>query len=305
MMLGAQANNGTFEGLWGKIKGWWEGLSAKLPEILLAIFVIFLFYGVSRLIAKGLEKGLGRISRNKAVNRLMVSMTSIIIMIIGLFAALSILNLDKTVTSLLAGVGIAGLALGFAFQNAAANILSGVIMAVQSPINVGDIIESYGHFGEVKHIGLRATRLRNPWGQEVEIPNRLVLQEPFEHYTFNGIRRVDVECRVGLNEDLERVREIVTHWIRENVQEAREDRPVELFYTEFEEFAVKFELRAWVTYSGNMTDYFEGQSEVIMGVQKALKEAGIEIPIPPRAIHFPQGNGSNVPGDSKGDAGGE
>ncbi len=290
MILLQADDKGAVKGLWHKVKGWWEGLSDRLPEILIALFVLLLFYGVSRLISTLMERGLPKISKNKAVNRLVVSITSIVFMVIGLFAALSILNLDKTVTSLLAGVGIIGLALGFAFQNAAANILSGVIMAVQSPINVGDIIESYGHFGEVKHIGLRATQMTNPWGQEVEIPNRLVLQEPFEHFTFNGVRRVDVDCRVPLNEDLERVRDVVVRAVQEKVTSLRSDKQVELYFMEFEEFAVKFELRCWVGYSGIMTDYFQGQSEAIIAIQKGLLEAGIEIPIPPRAVHFPEGN---------------
>ncbi|MFB6257822.1 MAG: mechanosensitive ion channel family protein [Flavobacteriales bacterium] len=276
----------AFDGLWSKMKAWWESFLDRLPEILLAILALILFYFISRLISKLMEKGLPKVSRNQAVNRLIVSITSVVIMIIGLFAALSILDLDKTVTSLLAGVGIVGLALGFAFQNAAANVLSGIIMAVHSPINVGDIIESYSHFGEVRHIGLRATRMTNPWGQEVEIPNRLVLQEPFEHYTYNGVRRVDIEGRVPLNEDLERVQEVVTEAVRSRVGELQKDRPVELLFMEFEEFAVKFELRCWVTYSNVMTDYFEGQSEAIIAIQKGLREADIEIPIPPRAIHF-------------------
>lgn len=293
MILLKLDDSGAIESLWDKVQGWWNGLSEKLPEILIAILALLLFYGVSRLVGTLLEKGLRKISKNQAVNRLLVSIVSIVFMILGLFAALSILDLDKTVTSLLAGVGIVGLAFGFAFQNAAANILSGVIMAMQSPINVGDIIKSYDHFGEVKHIGLRAIRLTNPWGQEVEIPNRLVLQEPFEHYTFHGIRRIDVECRVRFDEELERVRELVTKAVRERVKEVRDDLPVALFFTDFEEYAIKFELRAWVTYSGNMTDYFEGQSELIMAIQKSLNENGIEIPIPPRAVHFPQGWGAS------------
>lgn len=286
MILSGSTESGTIENLWDTIKGWWSTVLEKLPELFLALLAITLFYFFSRMVAKLLEKALSKISKNQAVNRLLVSLVSVIFIIIGLFAALSILDLDKTVTSLLAGVGIAGLALGFAFQNAAANILSGVIMAVQSPINVGDIIKSYEQFGEVKHIGLRATRLTNPWGQEVEIPNRLVLQEPFEHYTYRGVRRVDIEGRVHFDENLERVRDLVEQKVRNEVEEVREELPVVLFYTEFDEFAIKFELRAWVTYSGNMTDYFEGQSELIIAVQKALIENGIEIPIPPRAVHF-------------------
>lgn len=283
-------DKGAFEGFWEKVKIWASEFADRLPQVIMAILSLLLFYALSRLIVRIIERVLPKISKNEAVNRLISSISSAVIVIVGIFAALSILNLDKTVTSLLAGVGIVGLALGFAFQNAAANILSGVIMAVQSPINVGDIIESYGQFGEVKHIGLRATRMTNPWGQEVEIPNRLVLQEPFEHFTYNGVRRVDVDCRVPLNEDLERVHDVVVEAVKEKVTSLNPNKQVELFFMEFEEFSVKFELRCWVNYTGVMTDYFKGQSEAIIAIQKGLSESGIEIPIPPRAIHFPDGS---------------
>lgn len=279
------------------LKGWWDNIWSKLPEALIALFTLILFYLIGRLIAKLFNRVLPKISKNKAVNRLIASMASITVVIIGLFAALSILDLDKTVTSLLAGVGILGLALGFAFQNAAANILSGVIMAVQSPINVGDIIKSNGHFGEVNHIGLRATRLTNPYGQEVEIPNRLVLQEPFEHYTYHGARRVDIECRVPFDADLQKVREAITKTVREEVDEALKDHPVQLFFMEYGDFSLEFEVRCWVRYNGRMTDYFEGRSEVVIAIQRALDGIGVEVPVPPRALRFPEGLPSSDPSE--------
>ncbi len=292
-LIPSESEKDPVKGLMEKGKGWWDGFLEMLPEVLIALLAILVFYGLARLFAMVLDRALPKISKNQAVNRLITTISSVIIMILGLFAALSILDLDKTVTSLLAGVGIVGLALGFAFQNAAANIISGIIMAVQSPINVGDIIESYGHFGEVKHIGLRAIRITNPYGQEVEIPNRLVLQEPFEHFTFHGIRRVDIEGRVSFDEDLEKVEEAVVNSVKERMTVLLPDRPVQLFFMDYEEFAIKFELRCWVAYSGNMTDYFEGRSEAVMAVQKGLADIGVEIPIPPRAVHFLEGKGDH------------
>lgn len=88
----------------------------------------------------------------------------------GLFVALGIMDLDKTVTSLLAGVGIAGLAIGFAFKDAIANFLSGIYIAVKSTVNIGDIIEFGDHYGTVNSIGLRALKIKTFQGQEVGSP---------------------------------------------------------------------------------------------------------------------------------------
>ena len=86
----------------------------------------------------------------------------VLILGIGLFAALSVLNLDGTVTSLLAGAGIIGLALGFAFQDIAANFISGVLLSTRHPFGIGDIIETNDFFGTVQKLNLRNTIILTP-----------------------------------------------------------------------------------------------------------------------------------------------
>ena len=78
---------------------------------------------------------------------------------VGVFVALGVVGLDKTVTSLLAGAGIIGLALAFAFQDLAANFLSGVAISVRHPFRIADIIETNDFLGTVKAINLRSTEL--------------------------------------------------------------------------------------------------------------------------------------------------
>ena len=76
-----------------------------------------------------------------------------------MFIALALLKLDKAVISVLAGVGIVWLALGFAFQDIAANFVAGFIMAVKRPFKAGDLVEVHGHRGRVQSVNLRSTEL--------------------------------------------------------------------------------------------------------------------------------------------------
>lgn len=121
-----------------KLQGWLEALIVMLPNLVIAVLVIVIAYIISKMVSNILSRVLHRLMQNESVITLIRSITSFLIVIVGLMIALGVLNLDKTVTSVLAGVGVIGLALGFAFQDAASNLISGVIMAVQSPINVGD-----------------------------------------------------------------------------------------------------------------------------------------------------------------------
>ena len=123
-----------------KLQSWLETIVTMLPNILVAVIVVLVFYQLAKFVRNIFIKTLKKISRNEAVNDLVRKAIFLVIVVAGTFIALGILNLDKTVTSLLAGLGILDLALGFAFKDIAANFLSGIYMAIKSPINVGDII---------------------------------------------------------------------------------------------------------------------------------------------------------------------
>ncbi|UII30597.1 mechanosensitive ion channel [Fulvivirga ulvae] len=267
-----------------KLQGWLEALIVMLPNLVIAILVIVIAYIISKVVSNVLSRVLHRLMQNESVITLIRSITSFIIVVIGLMIALGVLNLDKTVTSVLAGVGVIGLALGFAFQDAASNLISGVIMAVQSPINVGDIIESNDVFGTVKEIGLRATIIYDPQGQDVVIPNRLIFQNLYKHYTINGSRRIDLECGISYGDDLDKVEEISLAAIKK-IPYLQAGKSVEFFYKEFGDSSINFVVRYWVNFK-RQPDYLQAQSDGIKNLKKAYDQNGITIPFPIRTLDF-------------------
>src|SRR5687767_10075182 len=120
--------NKAFSLLYNKLELWVRQLILMLPNLVIALLVLVITFVAARLIQKTTEKVLPRFSHSVALNNLVSSLAYTASLLIGFFFVLSILRLDKTVTSLLAGVGIIGLALGFAFQDIAANFISGVII---------------------------------------------------------------------------------------------------------------------------------------------------------------------------------
>ncbi|UII25028.1 mechanosensitive ion channel [Fulvivirga maritima] len=267
-----------------KLEGWLDQLIIMLPNLVIAILVVVSFYLLSKLIDRLLRKILHRLMQNESVVKLILSITSFLIVMIGFTVALGVLKLDKTVTSMLAGIGVIGLALGFAFQDAAANLISGVIMAVQSPINVGDIIESNDIFGTVKSIGLRATTIYDPQGQDVVIPNRLIFQNLYRHYTINGQRRVDLSCGISYGDDLDKVERISIEAIKK-ITFLQVGRDVEFFYKEFGDSSINFVIRYWVDFR-RQPDYLKAQSEGIKNLKKAFDQNDITIPFPIRTLDF-------------------
>jgi len=179
-----------------------------LPDILLASVVFVLGFFIARRIRKLLQRLASKISKNATLNNLMVSVCYLTFIGIPFFMVLSILHLDKAVTTILAGAGIIGLALAFAFQDIAANFISGIFISFRRPIHIGDIVKIGDYMGKVSNVNLRDTILTTFQGQMVIIPNKNVFQNPIENYSLLGKRRLDIETGVSYAEDFEKVQRI-------------------------------------------------------------------------------------------------
>jgi len=266
----------------GKLVRWMQQFILLLPNLLIAILILIVTVFAARLVRRILGNFLGRFSHGVTLNNLIVTISYVGVLLIGTFFTLEVLRLDKTVTSLLAGVGIIGLALGFAFQDIAANFISGIIIAIQRPFTVGDVIQTDSFFGTIESINLRTLDLRQVTGELVRVPNRKVFESPVINFTVTTHRRVDVECGVTYDSDLEQVRDVVLASMR-NFPNLLPDRPAEVMFTGFGESSINFTLRLWIRYK-RQVDYVGAKSEAIMRIKRAFDEAGITIPFPIRTL---------------------
>jgi len=277
--------NASFNLVVGKIEEWARTLIEMLPNFVVAILAMILFYVLARVARKLVDKGLKRLSTGNAVSNLMANVVYFAVIIAGLFVALGILKLDKTVTSLLAGVGIAGLALGFAFQDTIANLVSGIIIAFRRPYDVGDIIESNDYFGKVIRVNLRTTDIQLLQGPIVLIPNRMAVQNPVTNYSEYGWRRVDLQVGVSYAEALEEVKRVTLEAVGQ-VEGLVKSRDVTLFYDEFGDSSINFNVRFWIEYGNRNAEYLKAKSDAIMRIRSAYEEHGIVIPFPIRTLDF-------------------
>ncbi|WP_349354616.1 mechanosensitive ion channel family protein [Gracilimonas sp. BCB1] len=255
-----------------------------LPNLAVALLVVIVFYAIAKGIRKFVGKVLSKVTTNKTVTGLAQTVLGVLVIGIGVFIALSILNLDGMVTSLLAGAGIIGLALGFAFQDIASNFISGVLLSVRHPFGIGDIIETNDLFGTVEKLNLRNTVIRTPQGQIIYVPNKVVYENPFINYTKNGERRIDLACGVSYGDDLEKARKIAIEAI-EKLDMRDTSRDVELYFDEFGGSSVNFKIRFWIAFD-KLPQYWGAQSEAIIALKKAFDENDIMIPYPIRTLDF-------------------
>jgi small conductance mechanosensitive channel len=267
-----------------KLTGWGREFILLLPNLLVAVVVLVAFWGAAKLARNVLTRLLRRVSHSEQVNRLLSQAVFLALLAAGVFVSLGILGLQKTVASLLAGAGIIGLALGFAFQDIAANFMAGIYLSIRRPFRVGHLIETQDFFGVVERVQLRWTEILTQQGQVVLIPNKQVFENPIKNYTTSGKRRVDLHLGVSYGDDLEKAKRIALQAV-EGVPTRLPDRPPEFFYEEFGESSIDFVVRFWIPFA-KQPDFLEAQSEAIQRIKKAFDENGITIPFPIRTLDF-------------------
>ena len=268
-----------------KLGGWLTGFIAMLPNLIVATLVVVMASIASRIARRVFAKAAESATNSKQISGLVGTMARIGVLAAGLFVALGLLELDKTVTSLIAGVGVVGLALGFAFQDIASNFMSGLILAIRKPFEIGDLVTTHDTMGTIERVNLRATLLRNFDGQIVIIPNKEVLQNSIINYTRSGERRIEFPVGVAYGTDLEMARDTALAAL-EKVEGRNTDRPVEAIYTAFGASSIDLSLRLWINVDSKQPDYLNARSQAIVSVKKNFDEAGIDIPFPIRTLDF-------------------
>lgn len=260
---------------------WFEAAIKGLPNLVVALLVFFFFLMIAKLVRQFIQKVSDRITDNSAVNKLLESTCYLSIVAFGLFTALGILKLDKTVTSLLAGAGVLGLALGFAFQEITANFISGIFIAFRKPFSVGDIIEAQDVMGTVDRINLRSTVIRTFQGQDVFIPNKYLLLEKIKNYSLTGKRLVELEVGVTYSADLKNVIEVTKKALEGHDIAYPEETMI--FFREFGDSSINFLVRYWIKYPGQM-EYFKSTHDAIIRIKAAFDKNNISIPFPIRTL---------------------
>lgn len=267
-----------------KLANWLETAVEMLPNMVMALLVLILFFVIGKFVRTAVKRMLQKATNNKTIINLLETVVGIFIIGIGVFIALSVLNLDGAVTSLLAGAGIIGLALGFAFQDIASNFISGIILSIRHPFGIGDIIETNDYYGTVQKLNLRNTIIKTPSGQIVYIPNKIVFENPLENFTKERDRRIDIACGVSYGDDLGKAKKLAIEAIEE-LDNYNKDREVEFYYDEFGDSSINFKIRFWIHFRTN-PDFWSARSDAIMAIKKKFDENDIMIPFPIRTLDF-------------------
>lgn len=276
-------NTGIMAKLIDKLNGWWDAIVLKLPNVAIAIIVLVISYLLARFLSKVLLNILRQRMQNQSVRRILAKTLKIIILLAGFFIALGILDLDKALTSILAGAGVVALAIGLALQSTLSNTFSGVMLSFLPRLQIGDYVETAEHAGYIHEISMRNLVLKRPDGQFVIMPNSKFIEEPFINYSLMDRGRVTISCGIAYGSDLHGVKKLVSEKIQAEFPQQNNER-VEFYYTKFNDSSIDFILRFWVDFvkKGQM---YAAQDQAILIINDLFNANNIEIPFPIRTLN--------------------
>ena len=280
-MIGQRLRD-SFERVYDKVWGWFDSAVEMLPNFLVAVIILIIFYFLAGYIRRFVKRQVSESRLKDTLTTLLATTSYLVVIILGTIIALEVLKLGTAVTSMLAGAGIIGLALAFAFQDIVSNYVSGIIMALRDVFHVGDLIKTNDFYGTVKRVGLRTTTLDLMPGQTVRIPNSQILQSPLINYTERGVRRVDLGLGVSYDTDLREAIDASRDAIEEI--EYKDSKGIEVYFEEFNNSSIDFVIRFWISFENRHKDYKKAMSDAILAVKEEFDERGLDIPFPIRTL---------------------
>ncbi|MEP6991683.1 MAG: mechanosensitive ion channel family protein [bacterium] len=249
------------------------------PKVVAALVVVLFFWVVLRITRQPFRAALRRAHFADGLTKLLVDgLYRGILVLLGLVMAASQLGIN--VSALLAGVGVASIALGFAAQETVANMISGFLIFWDRPFQIGDYITTQTRYGEVREITLRTTRIRTNDNTFVVIPNRQIIGDTLVNHSMYGETRVIIRVGIAYRERIAHAREVLLA-AAARVDGVMKAPAPDVVTDALGDSSVNLLVRVWID---NASLEKPIGYRVLEACKVALDEAGIQIPFPHRQL---------------------
>jgi small-conductance mechanosensitive channel len=260
---------------------WWSNImnvmsSDRVFILLRALVIAAIGFVVARTTSAALLRAMGKLL--DAQQRMIVS-RAVYYLLLGLFLVSALHELGFSLSILMGAAGILSVAVGFASQTSASNLISGLFLIVERPFSVGDVITLGGTTGEVLSIDLLSVKLRTFDNLYVRIPNETVIKSEVTTLTKFPIRRIDLQLGVAYKEDIGKVRELLFQIAENNPLSLEEPKPLFIFLG-FGDSAINLQFSIWT----KRENFLDLKNSIQEEIKTAFEQAGIEIPFPQRTL---------------------
>lgn len=259
-----------------------ENGASFVVNVLVAILLVILGSHVIRLMTRATHKALVKTGR---VNTLLQNFLCSVVHKTGwiLLVMIVVQRLGVNIAPLIAGLGVTGFILGFAFQETLGNLASGMMVAVNQPFKVGDYVAlgSSGIEGTVLELNMMAATLTTGDNKKVVVPNKVVWGSAITNYTAMDKRRVDMTIGIAYGMDIDKARQIALEVMRAHPLVLADPAPIAEVLT-LADSAMVLALRPWA----KPPDYWTVLFAVNQAVKEAFDKHGIELPFPQLDVYM-------------------
>lgn len=249
------------------------------PKLLGAIVVWIIGTWIIKAIVGGFSRTMDKGGADPSLKPFLKGLVGSLLKVMLVISVLGMLGIEMT--SFIAILGAAGLAVGMALSGTFQNFAGGVMILIFKPFKVGDVIDAQGYIGSVKEIQIFNTILKTPDNKTVIIPNGGLSTSAMTNFSTEAQRRVDWTIGIGYGDDVDQAKAVIKKLCAADSRILK-DPEVFIAVSELADSSVNFAVRAWV----NAADFWGVYFEMNENVYKTFAKEGLNIPYPQMDIHL-------------------
>jgi small-conductance mechanosensitive channel len=257
-----------------------DSVTVALPRVVLGLIIFLIGFLAMRLIQRAAVRAIQRTPAGLAVERLVSRAIAIVGITLSTLTALATMGVD--VGAALAALGLGTLAIGLALKDTIENTITGVLLLIQRPFQVGDLIKVGETLGTVTDVAIRTTNIRTLDGLHVLIPNRLVYNEVITNWSYYPTRRITATVGVAYDTDLSKAYRVLKEAIVSTPGVLADPAPL-ISFEAFDANSIRMVFRFWINWQA--TNPTDAQTDVTQAIMDAARREGIPIPFPIRTVH--------------------
>lgn len=257
-----------------------------VPLLVVGAFVVLLAFFLARIFGSLARRLTARRVDSQLLQQVTGSLIAVLVTLVGIYIALKVSGLSRLAVTVLGGTGLIGLALGFAFRDIAENYLASILISLNRPFSVGDLIEVEGRRGFVRRVTTRGTLLLTIDGNHIQIPNSTVYKSIVINFSSSPRIRKEFSVGIGYDDSVTQAQEIIYSVLTHHEAVLQDPAPTVLVDT-LGASTVNLITRFWI--DSKRFDPLSVLSALMRQSKTALASASISMPDEAREVVFPQG----------------
>ncbi|CAM3444048.1 mechanosensitive ion channel family protein [Elizabethkingia occulta] len=261
------------------LKSWYVKFAELSPRLIIGILVFILFLKGSRYLSKATVKLVNNFFPDSSKQGTAVALVGVfrfLIILMGTFISLEIMNFSGFLWKFIGSLGVAGVIAGVALKDLVSSIFSGMLVGIDKSFKVGDYITLGAHSGTVTEIGFLTTKLINDEGKKVYIPNQTIFNAPFYNITASPQRKIIFDFDLPASQDIQKAKDSILEVIK-NMDKADRLESADVIFTSLKQGTFNIQVKFWIAIGANVADT---KSDALVKIKEKLDQENIELSSP-------------------------